>query len=75
MDDCIDNKALAGTSKSNGKCIFPLDLNTVDDAATGNVVTILSSDDEDLPEQNTQDLKLELGTTDLIENPSFRSLP
>jgi len=54
VDDCIDKKAMAGTSKSNEKCIFPLDLNAVDDAATGNVVTILSSDDEDLPEQNTR---------------------
>ncbi|XP_047047495.1 uncharacterized protein LOC124652519 isoform X2 [Lolium rigidum] len=62
VDDCTDNKAMPGTSKSNGKCIFPLDLNAVDDdATTGNVVTILSSDDEDLPEQNTQGLKLELG--------------
>ena len=55
VDDCTDNKAMAGTSKSNGKCIFLLDLNVADDAGTGNGVTILSSDDEDLPEQNTQD--------------------
>jgi hypothetical protein len=60
VDDCTDN-AMAGNSKSNGKCIFPLDLNVVDDAASGNVVTILSSDDEDLPDQSTQDLMLELG--------------
>lgn len=61
VDDLTDNKAMAGTLNSNAKCIFPLDLNVVDDAATGNVVTILSSDDEDLPEQNMKDLKLELG--------------
>ncbi|CAM0949997.1 unnamed protein product [Alopecurus aequalis] len=31
VDDCTNNKAMAGTSKSNGKCIFPLDLNVVGD--------------------------------------------
>lgn len=60
VHDCTDSKTMAGMSRSNGKCTFPLDLNMVDDAATGNITT-LSSDDEDLPEQNTQDLKLELG--------------
>ncbi|VAI21106.1 unnamed protein product [Triticum turgidum subsp. durum] len=62
VHDCTDNKTMAGISKSNGKCTFPLDLNVVDDAdidmvddaATGNSITGLS---EDLPEQNTQDLK------------------
>ncbi|KAM0912614.1 hypothetical protein ACQ4PT_012689 [Festuca glaucescens] len=75
VDDCTDNKAMPGTSKSNGKCIFPLDLNVVDDAATGNVVTILSSDDEDLPEQNTQDLKLELGVNGSSRKSVFSFSP
>ncbi|KAG8048508.1 hypothetical protein GUJ93_ZPchr0009g1316 [Zizania palustris] len=34
---------------------------SLDDAVTGNVVDILSSDDEDLPERNVPDLVLELG--------------
>lgn len=66
VHDCTDNKTMAGISKSNGKCTFPLDLNVVDDAdinmvddaMTGNSITVLS---EDLPEQNTQDLKPALG--------------
>ncbi|VAI35945.1 hypothetical protein VPH35_092137 [Triticum aestivum] len=66
VHDCTDNKTMPGISKSNGKCTFPLDLNVVDDAdidmeddaATGNSITVLS---EDLPEQNTQDLKPALG--------------
>ncbi|KAL5206314.1 hypothetical protein ABZP36_034523 [Zizania latifolia] len=62
FDDSVDQSlALAGSSKCNGKCKFPLDLNAVDDAVTGNVVDILSSDDEDLPERNVPDLVLELG--------------
>ncbi|XP_040246761.1 ASI1-immunoprecipitated protein 2 isoform X3 [Aegilops tauschii subsp. strangulata] len=66
VHDCTDNKSMAGISKSNGKCTFPLDLNVVDDAdidmaddaAIGNSITVQS---EDLPEQNTQDLKPALG--------------
>ncbi|KAM3277655.1 hypothetical protein ACQJBY_045507 [Aegilops geniculata] len=62
VHDCTDNKSMAGILKSNGKCTFPLDLNVVDDAdidmaddaAIGNSITVQS---EDLPEQNTQDLK------------------
>ncbi|XP_051186861.1 ASI1-immunoprecipitated protein 2 isoform X2 [Lolium perenne] len=76
VDDCTDNKAMPGTSKSNGKCIFPLDLNAVDDdATTGNVVTILSSDDEDLPEQNTQGPKLELGDNEFSGKSIFSFSP
>ncbi|KAM0851073.1 hypothetical protein ACQ4PT_052660 [Festuca glaucescens] len=75
VDDCTDNKAMPGTSKSNGKCTFPLDLNVVDDAATGNVVTILSSDDEDLPEQNMRDLKLELGDSGSSRKSLFSFSP
>jgi hypothetical protein len=41
------NKLMAGSSSSDGKCVFPLDLNAVDDE---NIVNIPSSDDEELPE-------------------------
>uniref|UniRef100_A0A0D9XYX9 PHD-type domain-containing protein n=1 Tax=Leersia perrieri TaxID=77586 RepID=A0A0D9XYX9_9ORYZ len=50
FDDSVD-QSLAGSSKCNGKRVL-LDLNTVDDDATGNVVDILSSDDEDMPERH-----------------------
>ncbi|KAF0887960.1 hypothetical protein E2562_006885 [Oryza meyeriana var. granulata] len=60
FDDSVD-QSLAGSSKCNGKRVFPLDLNAMDDAVTGNVVNILSSDDEDMPEHDVPDLELELG--------------
>uniref|UniRef100_A0A8I6YKZ5 PHD-type domain-containing protein n=1 Tax=Hordeum vulgare subsp. vulgare TaxID=112509 RepID=A0A8I6YKZ5_HORVV len=74
VHDCTDNKTMAGISKSNGKCTFPLDLNvvddadinSVDDAATGNSMTVQS---EDLPEQNTQDLKPALGDNTSSRKP------
>lgn len=54
FDDSVD-QSLAGSSKCNGKRIFPLDLNTVD---AGNVVNI--SDDEEMPERDAPDFELEL---------------
>ncbi|KQJ86829.1 uncharacterized protein LOC100846635 [Brachypodium distachyon] len=71
VDDCIDNKAMAGTCRSNGKCIFPLDLNVVDDPVPGNIGTIMSSDGEDLPKHDARDLKLELGDNTSPVNPMF----
>uniref|UniRef100_A0A0E0MLY5 PHD-type domain-containing protein n=1 Tax=Oryza punctata TaxID=4537 RepID=A0A0E0MLY5_ORYPU len=54
FDDSVD-QSLAGSSKCNGKRVFPLDLNTVD---PGNIVNI--SDDEEMSERDAPDLELEL---------------
>jgi len=43
VNDGTSNKPMAGSSSSDGKCVFPLDLNAVDDE---NIVNIPSSDDE-----------------------------
>ncbi|XP_062201726.1 ASI1-immunoprecipitated protein 2-like isoform X2 [Phragmites australis] len=59
VDGGTDNKLMAGSSNSDGKCVFPLDLNEVDDAVSENIVNILSSDDEESPEPGVPDLKLE----------------
>lgn len=50
VNDGTSNKLMAGSSNTDGKCVFPLDLNAVDDAASENIVNIPSSDDEELPE-------------------------
>ena len=43
LNDGTSNKLMAGSSSSDGKCVFPLDLNAVDDE---NIINIPSSDDE-----------------------------
>ncbi|KAL6651984.1 hypothetical protein ACP70R_010909 [Stipagrostis hirtigluma subsp. patula] len=43
VDDGTDHKAMAGSSNSDGKCIFPLDLNAVNDEVSGNTVNVPSS--------------------------------
>lgn len=47
VDDATSNKSIAGASSSDRKCVFPLDLNAVDDALSENIVNIPSSDDEE----------------------------
>jgi len=47
LNDGTSNKLMAGSSSSDGKCVFPLDLNAVDDE---NIINIPSSDDEELPD-------------------------
>ncbi|KAL6844542.1 hypothetical protein ACP4OV_026215 [Aristida adscensionis] len=59
VDDGTDHKAMAGSSNSDGKRIFPLDLNAVDEEASGNVVNVRSSNDEELPEPDVRDIDLE----------------
>ncbi|CAN6173798.1 unnamed protein product [Urochloa humidicola] len=46
-DDGTSNKSMAGTSSSDRKCVFPLDLNAVDNAVSENIVNIPSSNDEE----------------------------
>ena len=43
LNDGTSNKLMAGSSSNDGKCVFPLDLNAVDDE---NIINIPSSDDE-----------------------------
>ncbi|XP_066369129.1 ASI1-immunoprecipitated protein 2-like isoform X2 [Miscanthus floridulus] len=38
VNDGTSNKPMAGSSSSDGKCVFPLDLNAVDDAVSENIV-------------------------------------
>ncbi|XP_006663990.1 uncharacterized protein LOC102710931 isoform X2 [Oryza brachyantha] len=73
FDDSVD-QSLAGSSKCNGKRIFSLDLNAMDDPVTGNVVN-LSSDDEGMPERDVPDLELELGDNKFPRNTMFSFLP
>ncbi|CAL5090719.1 unnamed protein product [Urochloa decumbens] len=47
VDDVTSNKSMAGTSSSDRKCVFPLDLNAVDNAVSENIVNIPSSNDEE----------------------------
>ncbi|XP_004956435.1 uncharacterized protein LOC101759939 isoform X2 [Setaria italica] len=47
VDDGTSNKSMAGPSSSDRKCVFPLDLNAVDNAVSENIVNIPSSDDEE----------------------------
>ncbi|KAF8663600.1 hypothetical protein HU200_055322 [Digitaria exilis] len=47
-DDVTSNKSMAEASSADKKCVFPLDLNAVDDTASENIVNIPSSDDEEL---------------------------
>ncbi|CAN6195370.1 unnamed protein product [Urochloa humidicola] len=46
-DDGTSNKSMAGTSSSDRKCVFPLDLNAVDNAVSENIVNIPSSNAEE----------------------------
>ncbi|CAL5065234.1 unnamed protein product [Urochloa decumbens] len=48
VDDVTSNKSMAGTSSSDRKCVFPLDLNAVDNAVSENIVNIPSNDEESL---------------------------
>uniref|UniRef100_A0A0A9ECR2 Uncharacterized protein n=1 Tax=Arundo donax TaxID=35708 RepID=A0A0A9ECR2_ARUDO len=57
LDDGTGNKAMAGRSNSDGKCLFPLDLNAVDE----NILKIPCSDDVELPQPGVPDLELETG--------------
>ncbi|KAJ0970816.1 hypothetical protein J5N97_018775 [Dioscorea zingiberensis] len=52
---------MAESSRSTERYFFPLDLNSVSGAEAENVIHVLSSDDEDTPENNTPDLELALG--------------
>jgi len=47
VDDASTNNSMAGASSSDTKCVFPLDLNAVDDTLSENIVNIPSSDDEE----------------------------
>ncbi|RLN35258.1 uncharacterized protein C2845_PM03G30460 [Panicum miliaceum] len=49
VDDVSSNNSMAGASSSDTKCVFPLDLNAVDDTVSENIVNIPSSDDDESP--------------------------
>uniref|UniRef100_A0A0A9DJ57 Zinc finger PHD-type domain-containing protein n=1 Tax=Arundo donax TaxID=35708 RepID=A0A0A9DJ57_ARUDO len=57
VDDGIGNKAMAGSTNSDGKCVFPLDLNAMDE----NIADVPSSDAVELREPGVADLELEMG--------------
>jgi hypothetical protein len=46
VDDSTSNKSMAGASSSDRKCVFPLDLNAVDNGVSENIANITSLDDE-----------------------------
>ncbi|KAH7687372.1 Zinc finger RING/FYVE/PHD-type protein [Dioscorea alata] len=52
---------MAESSRSAERYVFPVDLNSVCGVETENVIHVLSSDDEDAPENNSPDLELALG--------------
>lgn len=52
---------MAESSRSAERYVFPVDLNSVCGAETENVIHVLSSDDEEAPENNSPDLELALG--------------
>jgi hypothetical protein len=57
VDDSTCNKPMASTDE---KCVFPLDLNAVDDAVCGDIVDILPSD-EDFAQAGVRGLHQEIG--------------